>query len=69
MVMGMVVDYDPVDREHTVLVNAGQEDETCEPLPLVDYPDAYQVCGAGLRGWVWMGLDGEPQRGRESSLW
>lgn len=40
-----MVDYNPADSTHTVLVNIGMgAEEACEPLPLVEYPDAYQVC-------------------------
>lgn len=42
-VEGMVVDYNPLEQTHFVLVNIGAADEACEPLPLVEYPDAYQV--------------------------
>lgn len=43
-VEGMVVDYNVEDQTHFVLVNMGTADEACEPLPLVEYPEAFQVC-------------------------
>lgn len=43
-VEGMIVDWNPSDQTHVVLVGMGTADEACEPLPLVEYPDAYQVC-------------------------
>lgn len=42
-VEGMIVDWNPSDQTHVVLVGMGTADEACEPLPLVEYPDAYQV--------------------------
>lgn len=42
------MDYNPGDQTHVVLVNMGTADEACEPLPLVEYPDAYQV-GVGKK--------------------
>lgn len=42
------MDFNPADQTHVVLVNMGTADEACEPLPLVEYPDAYQV-GLGWR--------------------
>lgn len=48
-VEGMVVDFNPGDQTHVVLVHIGTADETCEPLPLVAFSDAYQVCVCVLR--------------------
>jgi hypothetical protein len=42
-VEGMIVDFNPADQTHAVLVHIGTADETCEPLPLVEFPDAYEV--------------------------
>lgn len=37
------MDYNPAEQQHYVLVCIGTADEACEPLPLVEFPDAYQV--------------------------
>lgn len=44
-VEGMIVDYNPAEQQHYVLVCIGTADEACEPLPLVEFPDAYQDLG------------------------
>lgn len=47
-VEGMIVDYNPVDETHVVLVHIGTADEACEPLPLVEFPAAFTVSPALL---------------------
>lgn len=48
----MIVDFNRADQTHVVLVNMGTADEACEPLPLVEYPDAYQVRRVAVGGEV-----------------